>query len=266
MILPSASPIGWLLAIAAALAYGVSAIAGSRFTASQARFALLLAWVLHGICVGWGLLGQAPHFGFAAALSMTAWLVMIAYVVERQFFPQLRTLWVLAVLGAAAVLLAMIFPGKPLHALSSPWLPLHLTLGIASYGLFSAAVVHAWLMTRAEKHIRLAADSPNGMPLLTLERLTFRFVTAGFVVLSATLIAGWLFGEMLYGRAWVWDHKSVFSVLSWLTFAVLLVGRSRFGWRGRSAVRMLYAGAVLLLLAYAGSRFVMEVLLPQSGH
>jgi ABC-type uncharacterized transport system permease subunit len=53
----------------------------------------------------------------------------------------------------------------------------------------------------------------------------------------------------------------VFSLLSWLTFAVLLIGRARFGWRGRSAVRMLYAGALLLLLAYVGSRFVMEVML-----
>ena len=265
MILPSASPLGWLLALAAAVTYIVSAIAGSRFSASQARFALLLAWVLHGASVAYGLLGQAPHFGFAPALSMTAWLVLIAYVVERQFFPQMRALWVLSVLGAAVVMLAIVFPGKPLHALSSPWLPLHLTLGIASYGLFAAAVVPAWLMTRAEKQIRLAADSTSGMPLLTLERLTFRFVTAGFVVLTATLVAGWLFGEVLYGRAWIWDHKSVFSVLSWITFAVLLIGRSRFGWRGRNAVRVLYAGAVLLLLAYAGSRFVMEVLLMKGG-
>ena len=265
MILPSASPVGWLLALAAALVYVISAIAGSRLSSSQARFSLVLAWLVHGASVIWGLVGESPHFGFASALSMTAWLMLIAYLVERQFFPQLRALWVLSLLGAAAVLLAVIFPGKPLHALSSPWLPLHLTLGIASYGLFAAAVVHAWLMTRAEKHIRQAADAPNGIPLLTLERLTFRFVTAGFVVLTATLIAGWLFGEVLYGRAWVWDHKSVFSVLSWITFAVLLIGRSRFGWRGRSAVRMLYAGAVLLLLAYAGSRFVMEVLLPNVG-
>lgn len=105
----------------------------------------------------------------------------------------------------------------------------------------------------------------SGLPLLTLERLTFRFVSAGFVLLTATLAAGWLFGEQLYGKAWVWNHKSVFSLLSWLTFAVLLIGRARFGWRGRSAVRVLYAGAALLLLAYAGSRFVMEVLLERAA-
>jgi ABC-type uncharacterized transport system permease subunit len=120
-------------------------------------------------------------------------------------------------------------------------------------------------MTRAERHIRQAEDPHSGIPLLTLERLTFRFVTAGFVLLTAALLAGWLFGETLYGRAWRWDHKAVFSLLSWLTFATLLVGRARFGWRGRNAVRVLYAGAALLLLAYVGSRFVLEVVLGRSA-
>ena len=85
---------------------------------------------------------------------------------------------------------------------------------------------------------------------------------------SSHSLAGWLFGQHLYGTTgvgWKWDHKSVFSVLSWLTFATLLIGRARFGWRGRRAVRFLYAGAALLLLGYAGSRFVLEVILGRSA-
>ncbi|MVT38115.1 cytochrome C assembly protein [Acidovorax citrulli] len=229
--------------------------------AERGRAALWIAWVLHAAVLAWSLLGDTPRFGFAPALSMTAWLVLTVYAIEHQVFPQMRTRWMLAALGAAAVLLALVFPGQPLHVNASAWLPLHLALGIASYGLFAAAVVHAWLMTRAERRIRQAADPRSGVPLLTLERLTFRFVVAGFVLLTATLAAGLLFGETLYGRAWNWDHKAVFSVLSWLTFAVLLIGRSRLGWRGRIAVRVLYAGAGLLLLAYVGSRFVLEVVL-----
>lgn len=196
---------------------------------------------------------------------MTAWLVLTVYAVERQLFPQMQARWMLAGLGAVVVLLASVFPGQPLHGTASPWLPLHLTLGIASYGLFAAAVVHAALMARAERQIRQAADPHSGMPLLTLERLTFRFVMAGFVLLTATLLAGGLFGEQLYGRAWRWDHKVVFSLLSWVTFAILLLGRTQFGWRGRSAMRVLYGGAMLLLLAYVGSRFVLEVVLGKSA-
>ena len=264
MILPSASPASWLLALAAAMAYAVAAAAASRMSALAARNALLVAWTLHAAVLMWGLWGDTPRFGFAPALSMTAWLVLTVYAVERQLFPQMQARWVLAALGAAVIVLALLFPGQPLHVEASAWLPLHLALGIACYGLFAAAVVHAWLMTRAERHMRQAEDPRSGLPLLTLERLTFRFVVAGFVLLTATLLAGWLFGETLYGHTWRWDHKAVFSLLSWLTFATLLLGRARFGWRGRNAVRVLYTGSALLLLAYVGSRFVLEVVLGRS--
>jgi ABC-type uncharacterized transport system permease subunit len=181
--------------------------------------------------------------------------------VERQMFPQMHARWALAALGAAAVVLALLFPGTPLHVASSPWLPLHWALGVAAYGLFAAAAVHAWLLQRMEHSIRNASEPQAGLPLLTLERLTFRFASAGFVLLSATLLAGIFFSEMIYGRAWRWDHKTVFSLLSWIAFAALLLGRMRFGLRGRRAVNFIYVGSLLLLLAYVGSRFVMEVVL-----
>ncbi|MEY4651701.1 MAG: hypothetical protein RI884_282 [Pseudomonadota bacterium] len=257
MILSSASPAGLALTLAAAAAYAIPAAAAARLSDAAARLALQVAWVLHAGVLAWSLLGDAPRFGFAPALSVTAWLVLTVYAIERQMFPQLRARWALAGLGAAALLLALAFPGTPLHASASPWLPLHWALGIASYGLFGAAVAHAWMMMRAERHIRQATDSHAGVPLLTLERLTFRFVTGGFVLLSATLLAGAVFGA----TGWRWDHKTIFSVLAWIAFALLLLGRARFGWRGRKAVRILYIGSLLLLLAYVGSRFVLEVML-----
>ncbi len=266
MILASASSISLILALGAALAYVVSAVGAARLGVPAVRVAVRIAWILHGILLAMSLFGEAPRFGFAPALSVTAWLVAAVYAVESQVYPLLQTRWALSVLGALAVLLAALFPGSLLHANASSWLPLHWALGIASYGLFGVAVVHAWFMNRAEERIRLAADSHTGMPLLTMERLIFRFVTAGFLLLSATLLVGILFEKQLYGSAVPvkWDHKTAFSVLSWLTFAVLLVGRARFGWRGKRAVRVLYIGSGLLLLAYVGSRFVLEVILGRS--
>ena len=266
MILASASV--WTLpaTAVAALAYTLPALAPARLGDRHTRRLMWLAWIAHALAL---LGGFSPpvRFGFAPALSATAWLVLTAYLVESQFYPQLRGRWVLGGLGALAVVLAWLRPGSELHVQASAWLPLHSALGLSAYGLFAAAVVHAWLMTRAERDIRQAHDTP-GLPLLTLERLTFRFVTAGFVLLSATLLAGLLFGEHLYGAgngAWRWDHKRVFALLSWLTFALLLWGRLRWGWRGRRAVRVLYAGAAMLLLSYVGSRFVLELLLGRSA-
>lgn len=264
MILSGASLAGVALSVAAAAAYAVTAAGAKRLSETAARRALLAAWLLHAGALAAGLLGE-PRFGFAPAVSITAWLVLTVYAVERQMFPQLRARWALAGLGTAAVLVALVFPGTPLHVSASPWLPLHLALGVASYGLFAAAAVHAWLLQRVEHSIRQGAEPQAGLPLLTLERLTFRFATAGFVLLTATLVAGIFFSEALYGRAFRWDHKTVFSVLSWAVFATLLLGRARFGLRGRRAVNVIYVGSVLLLLAYVGSRFVLEVVLRRAA-
>jgi ABC-type uncharacterized transport system permease subunit len=264
----------WGLGILAILAYALPALRRSLGAAAVSG-ALLAAWVLHGALLAVGLLGlgqgdaSAARFGFGPAVSMTAWLVLTVYAMESRFYPQLHSRTVLAGLGAAAVLLGLFFPGSALHARASLWLPLHWALGIASYGLFAAAVVHAWLMTRSEAQMRLGAAgdaSQVGLPLMTLERLMFSFVMAGFALLSATLLVGWLFSESLYGTgiAWKWNHKTIFSVLSWLAFALLLWGRWQWGWRGKRAVRMLYVGAGLLLLAYVGSRFVLEVILQRA--
>ncbi|MBD9400734.1 cytochrome c biogenesis protein CcsA [Comamonas sp. CMM02] len=249
------------LAMAAIASYLIPVFGMQRMAESHTRLAMRCAWVLHLLTVAAGLMTTPARFGFAPALSMTAWLMLTVYAIEQQLYPKMRAVGVLSVLGALTVLLAQIFPGKPMALQTSAWLPLHLALGIASYGLCAAAVVHAGLMSRAEHRMRTASNDEGGMPLLMLERLTFRFVTAGFVLLSATLLAGLLFGESLYGRAWVWDHKTVFSLLAWVAFALLLIGRSRFGLRGRHAVHLIYAGAALLLLAYAGSRFVLEVVM-----
>jgi len=257
------SPTVTLLSAGAALAYAALAWAHQRMSAAQNRSVLAMAWLLHGLVLMLGLFDQPARFGFAPALSVTAWLVLTVYAVESRLFPQLRARWTLAILGMVVVLLAALFPGNPYPALRSSWLPLHWALGIASYGLIAVAVVHAGLMQRAEKAMRLGTATETAMPLLTLERLTFRFVAAGFVLLSATLLAGWWFSEVFNDR-FVWNHKTVFSVLSWATMGVLLLGRWRLGWRGRTAVRTLYLAAGLLLLGYVGSRFVIEVVLQRA--
>jgi ABC-type uncharacterized transport system permease subunit len=263
MILASASPISLILSLLAAVAYAWPAWRATHLSENVARFSVALAWLLHGTVLALTLLGEQPHFGFAPAMSVTAWLVAAVYAVESHIYPQLPTRWTLCVVGAAAVMTAFFFPGSPMPVTVSAWLALHLAFGVACYGLFGIAVVHAWFMTRAETRIRHAQDPHSGLPLLTLERLTYRFVGAGFALLSATLLAGFLFGDALYGHGhgWRWDHKTIFSTLAWIAFAVLLVGRSGFGWRGRRAVTVLYIGSGFLLLAYVGSRFVLEIIL-----
>jgi ABC-type uncharacterized transport system permease subunit len=98
-------------------------------------------------------------------------------------------------------------------------------------------------------------------PLLTLEKLLFRLIGAGFVLLTLTIASGILFSEQLFHRAVQFDHKNVFAVLSWAMFGGILIGRRFYGWRGRVALRWVMASFAILMLAYVGSRFVLEVIL-----
>lgn len=269
MILSSASPATLALAgssLAAMLAYALSAWTDEA-SGQRMRWALPLGWAAHALALlldiaGLGSPLAGARFGFAPALSMTCWLVLSVYLVESRFLPLPGARRVLAVLAALVCALAWSFPGESRPQAASPWAPLHWVLGLASYGLFGVAVLHAAMWNRAERQLRdrkAAAASiaaTTGMPLLHLERLTFQFVAAGVTVLSLAILLGWWFTPH-----WRWDHKTLLSVLGWLVLTGLLTGRRVLGWRGRRATRWLYFGAALLLLAYAGSRFVLEVLL-----
>jgi ABC-type uncharacterized transport system permease subunit len=254
-----------LLATVSVLLYALAMLpvaALARFSAA----ALVGGWLLHLVLLvidisGVGQAVPGARLGFGPVLSITVWLVIAVHTVESRLVPLPAVRQWLAVAGGLAVLLAASFPGEARpHA--SLLAPLHFVLGVGCYGLFGAAVLHAAMLDAADRRMRAgalgAARGPAvGMPLLQLERLTFRFVEAGFVALTATLVLG-----MATMEQWRWgDHKAVFSVLAWGVIAGLLAGRHLRGWRGRRATRWLYVGAGLLLLAYVGSRFVFEVLL-----
>src|SRR6516225_5079143 len=245
------------LAWAAVAAYVLSAFGRPPWGARAQAAAL----VLHGLSIAasFGLeadAGQGIRWGFAPVLSLTAWLVLTVHFTESRLVPISGLRRIFAAIGAASVLLALAFPGDVVIVPHSAYAPLHWTLGIAAYALFGVAVVHAAMLDHAERQLRQkAGDGVLGLPLLSLERLTFLFVEAGFAVLTLAIVIG------LFTLAhWRWgDHKSVLSLASWATFAALIVGRRTRGWRGRQATRWVYAGAVLMLLAYVGSRFVFEV-------
>jgi ABC-type uncharacterized transport system permease subunit len=257
-----------LPSLVALLAYAVAAALREGALGSL-RTALAIGWLAHGMAIVVDIAGigsdvPGARFGFAPALSLTLWFVLAVYGIESRFVPLPGVRRVLAVLGMLAVMLALVFPGELRPQAPTRWAPLHWVLGLVSYGLFGAAVLHAAMMSRAEARLRRKVVVPGattpGVPLLRLERLTYRFVAAGFAVLSAALLLGaW------FANPWRWDHKTVFSMLGWVVFAGLLAGRHAFGWRGPRATRWLYGGAGLLLLGYVGSRFVLEVLLQRGS-
>jgi ABC-type uncharacterized transport system permease subunit len=232
------------------------------------RVWLLVALGVHGMTLGADIFpgpGTQMSFGFAVALSMITWLAVALYWIES-FYARMEGLQMLGLpLAGVCVLLPWLLPGQHLLAnADSMTFRLHFLVAMLAYSLFTLAALHAILMAVTERRLHRGRLTPlfAGLPpLLTMEALLFRLIYIAFGLLTLTLLSGSLFSEHLFGKALSFNHKTFFALLSWVIFGALLLGRYRYGWRGRVALRWTLTGFGVLLLAYLGSRFVLEILL-----
>lgn len=209
--------------------------------------------------------GPGLQLGVGDAVSTILWLTVLIYWLGN-FFYKLEGLQALVMpLAALASFLPGIFPSlKPLPNTELLVFKIHLLISMFAYSLFTIASLHVLLMALLERRLHDGA-LPQVLqrlpPLLAMETLLFRVIWAGFILLTLTLATGVIYSEELFGKAAQLNHKTVFGVLSWIIFGALLVGRHGYGWRGRVAVRWTLAGFLTLVLAYVGSKFVLEVIL-----
>ena len=253
------------------------------------RVAIVVVWAVHAwLLRDAALVDDTWRFGFALALSATMWLAVALFWFESFVVPLISVWLVILPLAALCALLPLLFPGSvALGRLSgadgggySPWLPVHLAVALAAYGLLTIAAVHAVFMAALDRWLHRTrgnawpgadAGGDRGRieetmlgplpPLLTMERILFRLISVGFALLTLTVLTGIVFSEALFHQPIRFDHKTIFTLIAWVTFAALLVGRVVRGWRGRLALSWTLGGFAMLFLAYAGSRFVLEVIL-----
>jgi ABC-type uncharacterized transport system permease subunit len=218
---------------------------------------------------------DAMFFGMALAVSAMLWLCMGMYWIERFFFPLegfRRFIFPLA--GIASVLPAFYEGAQILPYAAAPLFKAHFIMANMASGVFALLAMHAVLMLVIEHRLHRPLSLPHPhepaqkgphwidtwldtLPgLLTLEKLLFRLIAMGWVLLSLTLASGFLFSEQLFGHAVFLDQKTFFSLTSWGIFGVILLGRRWYGWRGRTALKWVLAAFGILVLTYVGSRWV----------
>ncbi len=233
-----------------------------------------VAWLLHGTALA--SLVIAPDFlrlGFATMLSAALWLSVGAFWLENRNLTVEGLRRLVLPIAALATLLPLLFPGSliPLAG-KSPLFSWHIALSTLAYGSLTIAAFHAVLMAMQESQLHSLSHAAvhrswfslaiDRLPaLLTMERLLFRMIGIGFALLTLTVLSGVFFSEQLFGKPFRIEHKTVFTMLSWMLFGVLLAGRQWRGWRGKTALSFTLTGFMTLLLAYVGSRFVLEVVL-----
>jgi ABC-type uncharacterized transport system permease subunit len=224
----------------------------------------VVAVALHGTLhvLAWRAAGGAD-LHFFAALSLVG-LGMAALTSLYGATGRMAALGVIVFPLAAASMLAYASRGAT-RAEALDWqMQLHAWCALLAYATLAVAALLAillWAQERALRRRELHRWLRALPPLTELESLLFRTIAVGFVLLTATLLSGVLFVEDLLAQHLI--HKTVLSVLSWLAFGALLLGRWRRGWRGTTAVRWTLVAMALLLLAFFGSKFVLELLL---GH
>lgn len=257
-----------LIALAAYLAASGLLVADLRRERRQGwawLAAAAVAALLHAIVhlLAWRQ-GGAADMHFFAALS----LVGLGMAVLTTLFGaggRMAALGVVVYPLSATVLAAYAGYG---HRIAEPldWrLQLHAWCALLAYATLAVAALLAvmlWLQERALRQHQFRAWLGALPPLTELESLLFRTVAVGFGLLTATLLTGLLFVQDLLAQHLM--HKTVLSVLSWLAFGALLVGRWRYGWRGGKAVRWTLVAMALLLLAFFGSKFVLELVLDRT--
>jgi ABC-type uncharacterized transport system permease subunit len=241
-------------------------VASANGRSSGEHYAVLLPLALHGYLLGDALFAaDGLHLGLGTAVSAIFWLTVLIYWIGN-FFYNLDGLQALVLpLAALATLLPAAMPeARALPNTHLTAFKIHLLIALLAYSFFTIASLHVALMALLEKRLHngtLTQVLQKLPPLLTMEALLFRIIWAGFILLTLTLGSGVVFTEELFGKPAQFNHKTIFGIVSWLIFAALLAGRHIYGWRGRIAVRWTLAGFLALVLAYIGSKFVMEVLL-----
>jgi len=256
-----------LLYVAVAALYGAALwLRPPRARPAAATALVALALVVHAITIVRAVFTpDGLDLSFPQALSLVAWLTVIV-AVAAGLLAKLPAVANVILPVAALCALIPIAGGTP-HRFAyagETWAAIHIAVALMGYALFTVAALQALLLTGLEKRLHSGVtqlETDGTVPLLTLERFLFRLVAAGFVLLTLTIASGLVFSEEVFGKPVTFNHKNLFSVLGWATFAILLFGRWRYGWRGRPALYWILAGTALLVLGYLGSKFVTQVLL-----
>ena len=259
----------WLLLSGVAWRASRPALAGGPQARGDMRLenvVVPVALVLHGMLLYRRVVvPDGLDLGVANAVSMLVWLTVLIYWLAGLAFQGLT-----AILGlmSPVALLAVLLQAVPMRHIvtygGDPLFTLHFAIAMLAYSLFIVATVHAVVMLAEEKWLHRGVLPPflkSLPPLLEMEALLFRILLAAFVLLTLTVVSGVFFSEQLFGKPLTFSQKTVFAIVSWFIFGGLLAGHYFRGWRGRKAVNWTLAGFTALLLAYVGSKVVLELIL-----
>lgn len=205
----------------------------------------------------------AFNFSFFSTAALVSLIVSLLLLLAMLNKPVHNLAIFIFPMTGLMLLMELAFPEKQRTLTLHSWqLNLHILTSIIAFSLLNIAAIQAILL--AIQNQQLKSHPPKRYiqsipPLQVMESLLFQMIGAGMVFLSIALASGLIFIDDLFGQHLA--HKTFFSITAWLVFSGLLFGRWRYGWRGATAIKWTLLGFLSLLLAYFGSKLVLELIL-----
>lgn len=235
---------------------------------APAKPAILLlgaaAVLVHGAAIYLSIIeAEGLYFEFFRAASTIGWLMALLTLLALIDHPtENLAILVLPLAGLTAVLSAAFGDPIPNRPALPAGLGAHVYSSMLAYSVLAIAALQAILVALQDHKLR--HKHPGGFvrllpPLQTMEALLFQMLRLGFLLLTFGLITGFVFLENMFAQHVA--HKTVLSIIAWFVFGTLLAGHRRFGWRGQIAIRWTIGGFIVLMLAFFGSKLVLEQLL-----
>ncbi len=217
---------------------------------SLSRYLLVVALIVHTVVLLLRMIatGHAPMIGRYETLLFFSWSIALltTILLFRYRFRTTETLTIPVILLALAL---AVLSNKGIHPLplilKTWWFETHVIVSFFSYAFFTLAAASGAIYLFKEKRDEAAR-------LKVFQEIIYRSTLWGFTFFSASMILGAIWAYLAWGIYWLWEAKSVASLLLWFYFAGVLHTRFLREWRGRRVSLMAVTGFGLVLFAYLG--------------
>ena len=229
-------------------------------------FLVAIGLITHALLIYIHIFNQGVDLSFANSTLLLSWIIVLIYLLLNNK-SKYQGLEIFTLIPALIIVLVfpLIQPDHQSIQYYSISASIHIIVAMLGYGLLAFGSIFSLFLLLFEKSLH--AETKNSLmisssePLLDVESKLFKIYWVGFAFLTFTLFSSLFFSNYLFGQSLDWNHKTIFTILAWLSYALVLFGRVQFGWRGKKSIIISLLAFAFLILAYLGTKFVVEIVL-----
>jgi len=222
--------------------------------------------ISHALLIYNHIFNQGVDLSFANSTLLLSWIIVLIYLLLNSKY-KYRGLEIFTLIPALIIVLVFPLIQTDHQSIQHYSLPasIHIIIAMLGYGLLTFGSIFSLFLLLFEKSLHAKTNSSSMIsssePLLDVESKLFQIYWVGFIFLTFTLFSSLFFSNYLFGQSLDWNHKTIFTILAWLSYALVLFGRFQFGWRGKKSIIISLLAFAFLILAYLGTKFVVEIVL-----